>query len=503
MSESTVIKEFLVALGFSMDETAAKKFRESIGSATAAVVRLGAVIETTALAVSVGVARWAGSLEQLYFAAQRTNSSADQLQAFGLAARNFGASVDEALSSVEGLAAFMRNNPGGENFIASLLGSVGLSAKDANGHIFQGTALMAQIGKMFAVMRANNQTFRAEQIAGQLGISDKTMLAMSSPGFADEEARQERRAKGWQKTAAAAHAFMIQLENLKMQFQQMLLGFEGPAMAALQRLMGSFSRFIAHHGRQAINDLVIAFDWLIAGMGRLLVWLDAHGGEIQKRIADLFGQVAKTAAIVKPALEFVYNLFVKLDEVTGGWSTNLLAVAATLKLLGAGGLISGLIGMAAALRGAVAATAAASAGTGALATLASGVVLGGAAVTGAGLGALFDKLFPNNWLAQFGGFLGNKAADLHDWQADTRSAKNANDPSRWYETHYPWDAPPARAGSGGAGSGNGDRTGPVSFKTDIHIDGAEMGKRELAQAVADMQARVNSQLIREFSAVVQ
>jgi hypothetical protein len=43
----------------------------------------------------------------------------------------------------------------------------------------------------------------------------------------------------------------------------------------------------------------------------------------------------------------------------------------------------------------------------------------------------------------------------------------------------------------------------VSFKTDIHIDGAEMGKRELTQAVADMQARVNSQLIREFGAIVQ
>src|SRR5271154_7181721 len=148
MAESTVIKEFLVALGYKHDETAAKKFKDGIVSVTKAVESLGVRVEATALAVAYGVARFASNLEALYFAAQRTNSSASSLKAFDLAARNFGASIEEAQGSVEGLAAFLRNNPGGANVVAGWLGSVGLSARDAaTGAQLTGEALMVQIGK--------------------------------------------------------------------------------------------------------------------------------------------------------------------------------------------------------------------------------------------------------------------------------------------------------------------------------------------------------------------
>jgi hypothetical protein len=498
MAQSAVIKEFLVALGFKVDETAAKKFREGMSSATAAVLKLGAVIETTAIAVAVGVARWAGSLESLYFASQRTNASADQLQAFGLAARNFGASVDEALGSVEGLAAFLRNNPGGENFIANLLGSVGLSAKDANGHVMQGTALMAQLGKMFAIMREHNQTFRANQIAGQLGISDKTMLAMSTPGFAEEEARQEKRAKGWQKTAAAAHAFMVQLENMKMQFYQMMLGFEGPAMAALQRVMSSFSKFLSHHGKQAIRDLVIAFDWVIAGMGRLLDWLDAHGGEIQKRIDATLGQVAKTAAIVKPALEFVYDMFVKLDRISGGWSTNLLAVAAALKLVGASGIVTGIAALSVGLAKAAGAslgwatTAAEGGGIWAAAGAAWGVAA--AAAIGYAIGSIINSFIPES--------LQHKIGDAEGGVANWVGSHWNQEKAKFWEFHA--DSVYAAKPNRDALDAKYSPHFTVTLNTTVHGAGDARQTAHFVASEAELAVRRSaSALIREFATGVR
>ncbi len=109
MSETSVIKEFLVALGFRTDEAALKNFQSGIDKASKAVFGLAAAIETTAVGVAAGVARWASGLEALYFASIRTGSSAASLKAFDRAAQDFGASAGEALGSVEGLAhAFAR-----------------------------------------------------------------------------------------------------------------------------------------------------------------------------------------------------------------------------------------------------------------------------------------------------------------------------------------------------------------------------------------------------------
>lgn len=493
MADSVVIKEFLVALSAKLDEGQVKKFREGINGMSAAVLKLGTIIESTALAVSVGVARWASSLENLYFTAQRTNSTADQLQAFSLAARNFGASTDEALGSVEGLAAFLRENPGGSAIVEGWLGRVGLSMKGANSD----EQRLAIIGKLFKMEREQGQWFLAHQQASQWGISDRTALAMSMPGFAEELAAQEKRTKGWQKVAEAAHRFEIQLQNLKRQFEQMMLGFEGPAMSALERIMTAFARLLRDHGAQAIRDLTRAFEFLIAGMGRLLDWLDTHGEEIQKRIVAIFKALDDAYKIVRPALDFVYAAVVKLDKITGGWSTNLLAVLATLRLLGATSLVTGIaalgVGLAKALGGVAAGAVGAEAWTAAGTAFGSAAALGIAAALGLGLGHLLDKMFPKTF-----GYLGEKTADMLDWARDLldpmkQAAYNA-DPKNFYASHYPWEKAPAATG------------GNIIIHNDVTVHG-NADPHKVGAAVADATEqrmnRIHAALIREFSSVVQ
>jgi hypothetical protein len=118
VSDSSVIREFLVKLGFKADEQQLQNFEKGIDRATKAVVGLAAAIEVTAVAVAAGVARFASNLEALYFASIRTNTAAANLQAYDLAVQNFGGTAGEATASIEGLAAALRKNPGNEGVLS-------------------------------------------------------------------------------------------------------------------------------------------------------------------------------------------------------------------------------------------------------------------------------------------------------------------------------------------------------------------------------------------------
>jgi hypothetical protein len=484
-----ILKEFLVKLGYAQDEPARKKFVEGVETASAAVLKLGTIIETTALAVAVGVQKWAANLENLYFSSRRVGSSADALQAYALAARNFGASTDEALGSVENLAKYMREHYGGGT-IPGWLRSFGLSADMSNA-----LDVAKKLGQMFAKMRQQGNTPLASRLASEFGISDKTMLAMTTPGFAEELAAQEKRTQGWQKVTEAAHRFEIQLRNLKMQFLQMMLGFEGPAMAALQRVMTSFSRLMRDHGAQAIRDLTRAFDYLIAGMGRLLDWLDTHGDEIQKRITAMFKAFDDAYKIVKPALDFVYDAFKKLDEVTGGWSTNLAAVLLTLRALGATGLVTGVVSIAASLAKALAGAAlggAEGAGWAAAAGSAFGVAAV-AVISGWLLGSWIYKHMSEDTQRSIGDTLGKAADALHPMS-------KAEKASQALIKYAGYEGVPNRSSAGGPVTNN-------NVTTNVTITGPVTNdKIKQASDAVERQVRIallEAQIKREFLATVQ
>jgi hypothetical protein len=500
MAESTVIKEFLVALGFKVDESATKKFVGGITSMAKAVTRLGIEIEATAVAVAYGVGRFASNLEALYFASQRTGASASQLKAFDLAARNFGASMEEAQGSVEGLASKLRANPGMGAVIAGWLGTAGISAqglaRNARGELVASIDLMGRLGQMFQTQIARGQTFLATSLAGQLGISDRTMLAMAAPGFSEELARQERRAKLWDEVAAAAHRFMVQLENLKLALAQLFLPFEAQAMAGLQRLMTAFSRLMRDHGAQAIKDLTIAFEWVIAGLGKLLDWLNNHGDEIQRRLGDTFKEFEAAYKLAKPALEWVYNKFVELDKATDGWSTKLLVLLATLKALGALGLVTGILNLGAGLAKALGAVALAGArgawaAAGTAFGAAAGVLIAGA--IGYGIGHLIYGALPEGLQRGIGNFVGG-TVDAFSKAVDFANAAAKGDPG--YYTDY-------------TGLGRETRGSPnVNSKIELtmNVNGAgqpETLAKHLASEMEVSLRRVHEDLVREFSAVVR
>ncbi|MPV69470.1 mannosyl-glycoprotein endo-beta-N-acetylglucosamidase [Burkholderia sp. BE17] len=349
MADSVVIREFLVALGFKVDEKGLKNFKEGVEGTTKGVKQLIATVSGAALTVSAGVAAFASKLERLYFVSQRTGASATNLRGFEFAARNMGVSAEAATGTIENLARFLRNNPAGEGYLATL----GVQTRNANGELRDTVDIMSDLGKSLA----NKPTWLASQYGNILGIDENLLLAMRNGDFEKflKQYREMSQSTGLDKAAHDAHQFMTRLRELGTTFENLAIRVEG---AMLQKIGPSLDRF--QH------------------------WMDEHGDEIANRIADIANAVLKAAEVMGPPLAWLADKFVELDRGTDGWSTKILLLGVALKALGVFKIAGGIWKIVAALR---AGGAAASGATGLLSAM--GVELAALASSAAAVGAAF------------------------------------------------------------------------------------------------------------------
>lgn len=388
MAESSVIREFLVSLGFKVDQPALKSFQEGIGKATKAVVGLAAAVEGTATLVAAGIARFASNLEDLYFSAQRTGSSATQLMAFQRTAQNFGASAEEARGSVEGLAHALRSNPGN----VGLLESLGVHLKRAKDGTYDATDALMQFG---SAMRQRGyfqpgQFYMAEQYGQMLGISERTLLALRNGDFAKEFARiqSEMRGNGFDKAVSDAHRFMVSLRDLETQLQV----FGAQVEDALQKKLG-------------IN------------LKQLDAWIQKNGPHLATELVAGAMQLYQAAEWVGQKIGWLIGVLQKWDKQSDGWSTRIIAMLVALRAIGGFDILRGVVGLTTAflrLGGAIGKASAASA------VLRGGAGLLGKAglVVGAGLGAYEGTKALSTWLGEKLGFGTDLGSALGGWLYD-------------------------------------------------------------------------------------
>ncbi len=204
----TPLQEFLVKLGYDLGDQ--RKFHDALQRGERAAVDFGAKVGKIGAAVvgmgvlaAKGTLRYARSLEQLNFVAQRTGTSLTHLRALQLAGASLGSSAEGAQASIEGLAHFLRSNPGSSAFLRSL----GVQTQDAKGHALDTVQVMENLATRFRKM----PVFMAEQYASMLGISENMMLAMRNPDF-DKKVGEYTAAegRGVNKAGRSAHALMNQ-----------------------------------------------------------------------------------------------------------------------------------------------------------------------------------------------------------------------------------------------------------------------------------------------------
>lgn len=209
------IKDFLVSLGFDIDQAGANKFEAVLKGVTANVLKVGAVVEGAALSIVGFTTQIANGLDKIYWASQRTGASVQGIKALGYAALQTGASAESAMSSLEGLAGFMRSNPGAEGFLNRL----GVQTRDASGKMRDTAAIFTGVGQ-----KLNNMPYyRAKQYAQMLGIDENTLMAMRrGMGQLSSEYALTAKRIGFNAESAAkqSNIFMTSMRNLTMTLGQ-------------------------------------------------------------------------------------------------------------------------------------------------------------------------------------------------------------------------------------------------------------------------------------------
>ncbi|WP_228355670.1 MULTISPECIES: transglycosylase SLT domain-containing protein [unclassified Shigella] len=209
------IKDFLVLLGFDIDQAGANKFEAVLKGVTANVLKVGAVVKGAALSIVGFTTQIANGLDKIYWASQRTGASVQGIKALGYAASQTGASAESAMSSLEGLAGFMRSNPGAEGFLNRL----GVQTRDASGKMRDTAAIFTGVGQ-----KLNNMPYyRAKQYAQMLGIDENTLMAMRrGMGQLSSEYALTAKRIGFNAESAAkqSNIFMTSMRNLTMTLGQ-------------------------------------------------------------------------------------------------------------------------------------------------------------------------------------------------------------------------------------------------------------------------------------------
>lgn len=273
-----IMKSFLISLGFDIDGAGAAKFDATIVGVTKSVIKMGAVVEGAALSVVAFTTKIASGLDDLYWASQRTGATVAGIQSLGYAASQTGGSVAAARGSLEGLARFLRSNPGGEGFLNRL----GVETRDANGQARSLEAVFTGLGQKLSTM----PYYRANQYAQMLGIDENTLMAMRR-GMGDFNAQYSQMAKaiGYNANTAAvsSNRFMTSLRA----FGQMAgMARDKIGTNLTDGLAGSID-----HLRKQILDNFPKIEKGVTAVIKVILWLADEIGRVVYRLIQAAGGI--------------------------------------------------------------------------------------------------------------------------------------------------------------------------------------------------------------------
>lgn len=207
-ADSEVLRQFLVSLGFHVDEPSLNKFGKSLAGSTNIALTLAKATVGVAIAAEAMVVRFASSMEKLYYASRRTGASVENIQALEYGFKQIGLSAGDAHAAIESMAATLRTNPGMRGYLDSIIG------KDSSS-MDQAEAMITLMQKLSSLPH-----YQGAAIAGQFGMDERTfmMVKQGMPELiAAEERRKELNAKmgiDAQKTADASKEYMNSLRDI-------------------------------------------------------------------------------------------------------------------------------------------------------------------------------------------------------------------------------------------------------------------------------------------------
>lgn len=179
--DTEVIRQFLVSLGFQVDQTGLKKFVSGLGAANNAALLTGKAVLGVAVAAEAMVVQFASSMEKLYYQSKRTGSSVENLQALEFGSRKIGLAAGVAREALEAMTSAVRMNPGLRGLVDSLLG------KKTSG-LDQAQVMIELVQKLSSLPH-----FQGARFAQLFGMDEKTFFMLKEGLPELIKAEQERR----------------------------------------------------------------------------------------------------------------------------------------------------------------------------------------------------------------------------------------------------------------------------------------------------------------------
>lgn len=320
-----VLDEFLVALGFQVDETSLKKFTTAITNVEKAVFRLGAAVTGAAAAVIAGVTVVSHQMEDLYYASQRTGATVGNLMALRYAAGQIGIGAGQAQAALESFTRTLRLNPGS----GALRKQLGVGGNDPT-----------EVFENFIAKMKGMKPYIAAQYAQLFGIDPDTLLMLEN-GLSKLEAEHRKyqdrlRAFGINPEQAARVGvdWDNSIRSVKEDFTLLWTVIESKLLPVLTPLVDQFEQWAETHAGevaqgiadavQGLADWIKSVDWKKAGDDFMSVY-DALGG--------LKGILIGLAAIeLMPLVTGVLNLATAVTAL--GTAAKGAAIGQLLKVLG-------------------------------------------------------------------------------------------------------------------------------------------------------------------------
>ncbi|HIF2382872.1 TPA: lytic transglycosylase catalytic [Salmonella enterica] len=306
------IKDFLVSLGFGIDEAGYEKFESVLAGVTANAIKTGLAVEGAALSVVAFTAKIASGLDNLYWASQRTGATVQGIQSIGYAVSQVGGSVDAARTSLESLSRFVRNNPGAEGFLNRL----GVQTRDASGNMRDMAAIFTGVGQKLSSM----PYYRANQYAQMLGIDENTLMAMrrGMNGFtADYQSMLQKTGFNADKAAVQSNKFMTSMRGLTSLFgimrdkigSNLAGGLAGSLDSLRKRILDNFPKI-----EETLTKVIKGVIWLANAFTRMAWRLMQGAGSVidwWKRLDDGSKNLLKIFGALLLAWRLLNSAFLK------------------------------------------------------------------------------------------------------------------------------------------------------------------------------------------------
>lgn len=302
---ANVIQEFLVAIGFDVDEQQYKnstnKFK-GIVEGFEKLAKVAGVVAATMGVVSTAVLETANDMEKLYFAAQRAGTSVTGLMELRFGGEQAGLGADQTAAMIERMASTIRSNPGMVAFFRQL-------------HLPISPDMKNNFETMISALRRmdqNGQGLMARMIGQQFGFDETTLTQLFAdwPDFLRGEKEQadilaksginaDQLANHSHEAAENWRKFLLDAQTLTLEFEQHILPTMDRMVVFLTKMIDAVVRLdVATHGwSTSILGVLVALGSVVGGMAAVAGIGSLLGGGAIAGLAGTAAAVAGVAAV--------------------------------------------------------------------------------------------------------------------------------------------------------------------------------------------------------------